>query len=160
VPIHYNHLNTGRPQQNFGQMWTSGYLDQPSTPAYPFGFGLSYTKFSYSKISMSKSAYKKGEAVDVTVTVTNTGDVAGEEVVQLYIRDMSADISRPVKELKGFQKIRLEKGQSKIVSFRLSEKDLSYWNRELQFKADPGTFKVFVGGNSRDVQEATFELTF
>jgi beta-glucosidase len=158
VPIHYNHLNTGRPQQNFGQMWTSGYLDQPSTPAYPFGFGLSYTKFSYSKISMSKSVYKKGETVDVTVTVTNTGDVAGEEVVQLYIRDMSADISRPVKELKGFQKIRLEKGQSKIVSFRLSEKDLSYWNRDLKFKADSGTFKVFVGGNSRDVQEASFEL--
>ncbi|MFM8371500.1 MAG: beta-glucosidase BglX [Bacteroidota bacterium] len=158
VPIHYNHLNTGRPQQNFGQMWTSGYLDQPSTPAYPFGFGLSYTKFSYSKISMSKSVYKRGETVDVTVTVTNTGDVAGEEVVQLYIRDMSADISRPVKELKGFQKIRLEKGQSKIVSFRLSEKDLSYWNRDLTFKADPGTFKVFVGGNSRDVQEASFEL--
>jgi len=158
VPIHYNHLNTGRPQQNFGQMWTSGYLDQPSTPAYPFGFGLSYTKFSYSKISMSKSVYKRGETVDVTVTVTNTGDVAGEEVVQLYIRDMSADISRPVKELKGFQKIRLEKGQSKIVSFRLSEKDLSYWNRDLKFKADPGTFKVFVGGNSRDVQEASFEL--
>ncbi len=158
VPIHYNHLNTGRPQQNFGQMWTSGYLDQPSTPAYPFGFGLSYTKFSYSKISMSKSAYKRGETVDVSVTVTNTGDVAGEEVVQLYIRDMSADISRPVKELKGFQKIRLEKGQSKIVSFRLSEKDLSYWNRDLKFKADPGTFKVFVGGNSRDVQEMSFEL--
>ena len=158
VPIHYNHLNTGRPQQNFGQMWTSGYLDQPSTPAYPFGFGLSYTKFSYSKISMSKSVYKRGETVDVTVTVTNTGDVAGEEVVQLYIRDMSADISRPVKELKGFQKIRLDKGQSKIVSFRLSEKDLSYWNRDLKFKADPGTFKVFVGGNSRDVQEASFEL--
>lgn len=158
VPIHYNHLNTGRPQQNFGQMWTSGYLDQPSTPAYPFGFGLSYTKFSYSKISMSKSAYNRGETVDVSVTVTNTGDVAGEEVVQLYIRDMSADISRPVKELKGFQKIRLEKGQSKIVSFRLSEKDLSYWNRDLKFKADPGTFKVFVGGNSRDVQEMSFEL--
>ena len=158
VPIHYNHLNTGRPQQNFGQMWTSGYLDQPSTPAYPFGFGLSYTKFSYSKISMSKSAYKIGETVDVSVTVTNTGDVAGEEVVQLYIRDMSADISRPVKELKGFQKIRLEKGQSKIVSFRLSEKDLSYWNRDLKFKADAGTFKVFVGGNSRDVQEMSFEL--
>ena len=158
VPIHYNHLNTGRPQQNFGQMWTSGYLDQPSTPAYPFGFGLSYTKFSYSKISMSKSAYKRGETVDVTVTVTNTGDVAGEEVVQLYIRDMSADISRPVKELKGFQKIRLDKGQSKIVSFRLSEKDLSYWNRDLKFKADSGTFKVFVGGNSRDVQEMSFEL--
>lgn len=158
VPIHYNHLNTGRPQQNFGQMWTSGYLDQPSTPAYPFGFGLSYTKFSYSKISMSKSAYKRGETVDVSVTVTNTGDVAGEEVVQLYIRDMSADISRPVKELKGFQKIRLEKGQSKIVSFRLNEKDLSYWNRDLKFKADPGTLKVFVGGNSRDVQEMSFEL--
>lgn len=158
VPIHYNHHNTGRPQQNFGQMWTSGYLDSPATPAYPFGYGLSYTKFSYSNVTVSKPAYKIGETVEVTVTVTNTGDVAGEEVVQLYIRDLFADIARPVKELKGFQKVKLEKGQSKTLTFKLTEKDLSYWNNELKFKADPGSFKVFVGGNSRDVKEAGFEL--
>lgn len=159
VPIHYNHLNTGRPQQSFGQMWTSGYLDLPATPAYPFGFGLSYSKFNYSDISLSKSTYKMGEPVDVTVTVTNTGDVAGEEVVQLYIQDIAADIARPVKELKGFKKIKIEPGQSQKVVFQLTQKDLSYWNNELKFKADPGAFKVYVGGNSRDVKEAGFQLT-
>jgi beta-glucosidase len=158
VPTHYNQLNTGRPQQSTGQMWTSGYLDSPVTPAYPFGYGLSYTKFSYSNVTMSKSQYKLGETVDVSVTVTNTGDVEGEEVVQLYIRDIAADIARPVKELKGFEKVKLAKGQSRTVSFRLTPKDLSYWNNEKQFKADPGFFRVFVGGNSRDVKEAGFEL--
>jgi beta-glucosidase len=158
VPLHYNHLNTGRPQQTTGQMWTSGYLDSPATPAYPFGYGLSYTTFSYSNISMTKSQYKMGESVDVSVTVTNTGDLAGEEVVQLYIQDISADISRPVKELKGFQKVMLAKGERRTISFRLTEKDLSYWNNELKFKADAGNFKVYVGGNSRDVKEAGFEL--
>ena len=99
-----------------------------------------------------------GESVDVSVTVTNTGDLAGEEVVQLYIQDISADISRPVKELKGFQKVMLAKGERRTISFRLTEKDLSYWNNELKFKADAGNFKVYVGGNSRDVKEAGFEL--
>ncbi len=158
VPIHYNQLNTGRPQQSTGQMWTSGYLDSPVSPAYPFGYGLSYTTFSYSGVSLNKTQFKMGEPVEVSVTVTNTGDVEGEEVVQLYIRDLAADIARPIKELKGFQKIKLAKGEKRTVNFRLTEKDLSYWNSELKFKADPGNFKVFVGGNSRDVKEAGFEL--
>ncbi|MBC7773793.1 MAG: beta-glucosidase BglX [Phycisphaerae bacterium] len=158
VPIYYNQLNTGRPQQQQGQMWTSGYLDSPTSPAYPFGFGLSYTKYSYSDLKISKSQYKMGETVEVSVTVTNVGDQAGEEIVQCYTRDLAADIARPVKELKGFEKIKLAAGESRVVTFRLSEKDLSYWNNELKWKADPGKFKVFVGGNSRDVKEGEFEL--
>ncbi len=158
VPIYYNQLNTGRPQQQQGQMWTSGYLDSPTSPAYPFGFGLSYTKYSYSDLKLSKSQYKMGETVEVSVTVTNVGDQAGEEVVQCYTHDLAADIARPVKELKGFEKIKLNAGESRMVTFRLLEKDLSYWNNELKWKADPGKFKVFVGGDSRDVKEGEFEL--
>lgn len=158
VPIYYNHLNTGRPQQQYGQLWTSGYLDVPTTPAYPFGFGLSYTSFSYSDLKLSKSQYKMGETVEATLTLTNTGSRVGEEVVQCYTRDLAADLARPVKELKAFQKIKLNPGESRVVTFRLSEKDLSYWNHELKWKADPGKFQVFVGGNSIEVKEAVFEL--
>jgi len=158
VPIYYNHLNTGRPQQQYGQLWTSGYLDAPTTPAYPFGFGLSYTSFSYSDLKLTKSQYKMGETVEATLTLTNTGSRVGEEVVQCYTRDLAADIARPVKELKAFQKIKLNPGESRVVTFRLSEKDLSYWNHELKWKADPGKFQVFVGGNSNEVKEAVFEL--
>lgn len=158
VPIYYNHLSTGRPQQYPGEVWTSGYLDAPTTPAYPFGFGLSYTTFSYSNLKLAKSQYKMGETVEVSITVTNTGGLAGEEVVQCYTRDLTADISRPVKELKAFEKIKLNAGESRVVNFRLTEKDLSYWNHELKWKADPGKFKVFVGGSSVDVKEGEFEL--
>ncbi len=158
VPIYYNALSTGRPQKQQGQMWTSGYLDLTPSPAYPFGHGLSYTTFGYSDLKLSKSSIKSGETLEVSVTVTNTGKVPGEEVVQLYIHDPAADIARPVKELKGFEKIKLDTYASQTVTFKLTEKDLSYWNNELKFKADPGKFKVFVGGNSRDVKEAEFEL--
>lgn len=158
VPLYYNHLNTGRPQQQQGQMWTSGYLDSPVTPAYPFGFGLSYSQFNYSNMKLTKPQYKMSETIEVSITVTNSSKVAGEEVVQLYIRDISADIARPVKELKGFEKVNIGAGESRVVTFRLTEKDLSYWNNEAKFKADPGKFKVFIGGNSRDVNELDFEL--
>lgn len=158
VPMHYNQLNTGRPQEKQGTMWTSGYLDSPVTPAYPFGFGLSYTSFSYSDVSLNKQQLKFGETLEVSVTVTNTGDVAGEEVVQLYIHDIAADIARPVKELKGFEKVKLAKGERRTVTLKLTDKDLAYWNNTPEFKADPGRFEVFVGGNSRDVKSAAFEL--
>ncbi len=158
VPMHYNQLNTGRPQEQQGTMWTSGYLDSPVTPAYPFGFGLSYASFSYSDVSLNKQQLKFGETLEVSVTVTNTGDVAGEEVVQLYIHDIAADIARPVKELKGFEKVKLAKGERRTVTLKLTDKDLAYWNNTPEFKADPGRFEVFVGGNSRDVKSAAFEL--
>ncbi|MBN8680826.1 MAG: beta-glucosidase BglX [Chitinophagales bacterium] len=158
VPVYYNQLNTGRPQTQQGQMWTSGYLDAPVTPAYPFGYGLSYSNFSYSNMKIGKTQYKMGEVVEVSITVTNTSNATGEEVVQCYIRDIAADIARPIKELKGFEKIKIGPGESRVVTFRLTEKDLSYWNHEARSKADPGKFKVFIGGNSRDVKELDFEL--
>lgn len=158
VPLYYNHLSTGRPQTQMGQMWSSGYLDSPVTPAWPFGFGLSYTTFRYSELRLSKPAIGMNETLEVSITVSNTGGRAGDEVVQLYIRDLSADISRPVKELKGFEKVHLEPGTSKTVTFKLNKTDLSYWNQDGKFKADPGKFKVFVGGNSADVKEAEFEM--
>ncbi|MDX2280010.1 MAG: beta-glucosidase BglX [Saprospiraceae bacterium] len=158
IPLYYNHLKTGRPQENFGTMWTSGYLDLPSTPAYPFGFGLSYTKFAYSDIRLSKSLISLTETLEVSVDVTNTGGVAGDEVVQLYLNDPAADIARPVQELKGFEKVNLAAGATKTVTFKLTAADLSYWNQNSKRKADPGKFTVFVGGNARDVKSAGFEL--
>ncbi|MCK6693183.1 MAG: beta-glucosidase BglX [Thermoanaerobaculia bacterium] len=158
IPMYYNHLGTARPQTRLGEIWTSGYLDLPNTPAYPFGYGLSYTTFSYSDLKLNKSVINKSETLEASITVTNTGKVAGEEVVQCYIRDLFADISRPVKELKGFEKIKLAPGESRTVTFKLKEKDLGYWNHQSKFKADAGKFKVFVGGNSSEVKEAEFEL--
>ncbi|MFN8302966.1 MAG: beta-glucosidase BglX [Saprospiraceae bacterium] len=158
VPLYYNHLSTGRPQTHMGQMWSSGYLDSPVTPAWPFGFGLSYTTFRYSDLRLSKPAIGMNETLEVSVTVSNTGGRAGDEVVQLYTRDLSADIARPLKELKGFEKVHLEPGTSKTVTFKLNKTDLSYWNQDGKFKADPGKFKVFVGGSSEEVKEAEFEL--
>lgn len=158
VPNYYNHLNTGRPKSRMGEPFKSGYLDSPTAPAYPFGFGLSYTTYTYSDLKLSKSQYKMGETVEVSIKVTNTGERAGEEIVQCYTRDITADIARPVKELKGFEKIKLNAGESRVVTFRLTEQDLSYWNNELKWKADPGQFKVFVGGSSVDVKEGDFEL--
>ncbi|MBK8425165.1 MAG: beta-glucosidase BglX [Lewinellaceae bacterium] len=158
VPIYYNALNTGRPIEREDKVWASRYLDSPNSPAYPFGFGLSYTTFMYDAPKVNKAKIKLGETVEVSVTVTNTGKVAGSETVQCYIRDLVADISRPVKELKGFEKIRLAPGEKRTVVFKLTENELAYWNADAKRKADPGKFKVFTGGNSRDVQEVEFEL--
>lgn len=158
IPIYYNALNTGRPQSYYRQLWTSGYLDVPATPLYPFGFGLSYTTFSYSNLTINKPALRMDETLTASITVTNTGRLAGDEVVQCYIRDLSADIARPLKELKGFEKIRLAPGAARTVTFNLTKEDLAYWNADLKRKADPGRFKVYIGGNSQEVKEADFEL--
>jgi beta-glucosidase len=159
VPIFYNHLNTGRP--NAGdpfQKFRSNYLDVENSPLFPFGYGLSYTSFSYGDIKLSSSSMNNSGNITATIKVTNNGNYDGEEVVQLYIRDMVASISRPVKELKGFQKIMLKKGESKEVSFRLTVNDLKFYNSDLKWVAEPGDFKLFIGGNSRDVKEASFKL--
>lgn len=159
VPIYYNHKNTGRPalgDQN--DKYKSSYLDVPNAPLYPFGFGLSYTTFAYDKPELSTATVHAGQPLDVTVTVRNTGPYDGEEVVQLYLRDLVGSISRPVKELKGFQKVWLQKGESKRLTFCLTPDDLKFYNDALAWAAEPGAFQVFVGGNSRDGQMAAFTL--
>lgn len=159
IPVYHSMLNTGRPynHEEFSK-FKSNYLDIPNEPLYPFGFGLSYSAFGYSDLKLSAAKLKAGEKITATVTVTNSGSRAGAEVVQLYIRDEVGSISRPVKELKGFQKVSLNAGESKTVTFTISVDDLKFYNSDLRFVAEPGGFKVFVGGNSRDVKEAGFEL--
>jgi beta-glucosidase len=161
IPIYYNHKNTGRPLAD-GQWFSkfrSNYLDVPNEPLYPFGYGLSYTKFTYSDISLSKNTMKPGENIEVKVKVSNTGKYDGKEVVQLYIRDMVGTTTRPVKELKKFEKVMIKKGETREITFKITEEDLKFYNYNLNFVAEPGDFKVFVGGNSRDVKEASFSLT-
>ncbi|MEJ7913880.1 MAG: glycoside hydrolase family 3 C-terminal domain-containing protein, partial [Chitinophagaceae bacterium] len=160
VPLFYNHKNTGRPlgAGKWFEKFRSNYLDVSNDPLYPFGFGLSYTTFNYSEITLSSSGLSISGSIAATVTVTNTGEADGEEVVQLYIRDLFGSVTRPVKELKGFQKIYLKKGESKKVVFNLTATDLKFYNADLKFVAQKGDFKLFIGGNSRDVKEANFKL--
>lgn len=159
IPIYYNHFNTGRPAFNDSdKFYRSAYTDISIFPKYSFGFGLSYTSFSYSDIKLSAASLNTTGKIKATVTVTNTGDYDGEEVVQLYLRDLVGSIVRPVKELKGFQKIMFKKGESREVSFTIGVEDLKFYNSDLKFVAEPGDFKLFMGGNSRDVKEAGFKL--
>ena len=157
IPIFYSMKNTGRPF-NADDKYTSKYLDAPNTPLYPFGYGLSYTTFTYSDLRLDKKSIGFSETVKVTVTVTNTGKLAGDEVVQLYTRDLVGSVTRPVKELKGFKKITLQPGESQQVTFIISSDDLKFYTQDMSFKAEPGAFRVFVGGSSVDVLEAGFEL--
>ncbi|MBD0285517.1 MAG: glycoside hydrolase family 3 C-terminal domain-containing protein, partial [Flavisolibacter sp.] len=157
IPIYYNHKNTGRPFDE-NQKYTSKYLDVPNTPLYPFGHGLSYTTFSYSGVQLSKTLMQPGDAITASTTVTNNGNYDGEETVQLYIQDVVGSTTRPVKELKGFQKIFLRKGESKQVSFTIRENDLKFYNNDLKWVSEPGVFNVFIGTSSADVNKATFSL--
>ena len=154
VPLFYNHKNTGRPLPDgqWFQKFRSNYLDVSNDPLYPFGYGLSYTTFSYSDIKLSSTSLKGNQTLTASVTVTNTGKYDGKEVVQLYIRDMVGSVTRPVKELKGFQKIELKAGESKTVSFSISSNDLKFYNYDLKYDWEPGEFKIMIGGNSRDVK--------
>jgi beta-glucosidase len=159
IPIYYNHFNTGRPAtSDSDRFYRSAYIDLSIYPRYDFGYGLSYTSFSYSDILLNKTALKANETLTATVTVANTGQYDGEEVVQLYIRDLVGSMIRPVKELKGFQKIKLKAGESKHVAFTISVNDLKFYNNEFKYIAEPGDFKIFIGGSSRDVKEAAFKL--
>ena len=159
IPIYYNHKNTGRPFDGTGwPKFKSNYLDVSNEPLYPFGFGLSYTQFSYSEISLSSKSFRPTGKLEVRVTVTNTGNFDGEETVQLYTRDLVGSIARPVKELKGFQKVFLKKGESKEITFSITADDLRFYNTDLKYVYEPGDFKVFVGGNSHQVKEAAFTL--
>jgi len=160
VPIFYNHKNTGRPlaEGQWFQKFRSNYLDVSNEPLYPFGYGLSYTTFSYSDLKLDKQKISADNTLTVSVKLTNTGKYDGSEVVQLYIRDMVGSITRPVKELKGFQKVFLKAGESKTLTFTITREDLAFYNSDLKFIAEPGDFIVFVGTNSEDLLEASFEL--
>jgi beta-glucosidase len=157
-PIYYNFHNTGRPTNSEGNVFWSHYTDVEKTPQFPFGFGLSYTTFEYKNLKLDKATYAKGEKVNVSVELTNNGNFDGKEVVQLYIRDVSASLSRPVKELKGFELVDLKKGESKTIRFTLTENELGFFDNDGNYVVEPGTFKVFVGTNSDDVKETEFEL--
>lgn len=160
VPLYYSHKNTGRPlaDEKWFFRFRSNYLDVSNEPLYPFGYGLSYTTFDYSNFKLSSSTLKPGQKLTAYVTITNTGKVAGEEIVQLYTRDLVGTSTRPVKELKGFQKIMLQPGESKVVTFNITEEDLKFYNSDLKFVAEAGDFKAFVGPNVRDVKEVDFKL--
>ncbi|SDE55241.1 beta-glucosidase [Mucilaginibacter pineti] len=157
IPIYYNAKNTGRPADPANK-YSSKYLDSPVDPLYPFGYGLSYTTFSYSRPTLDKTTMKVADKLNISVTVSNTGNYDGEEVVQLYIRDLVGSVTRPVKQLRGFQKIFLKKGESKELKFVLTNNDLKFYDINMKYTSEPGDFKVFVGPNSRDVQEANFKL--
>lgn len=160
IPLFYNHKNTGRPLQEgrWFEKFRSNYLDVSNEPLYPFGYGLSYTTFAYSDIHLSSTEMSADGELTATVTVTNTGIRDGAEVVQLYIRDLVGSVTRPVKELKGFEKIFLKAGESRKVSFSITPELLKFYNYDLQFVCEPGDFDVMIGGNSRDVKKARFLL--
>lgn len=159
IPLYYNHKNTGRPLLGEGfEKFRSNYLDIPNTPLYPFGYGLSYTTFSYGPLTLSADRMTADGSVVASVEVTNTGDLDGAEVVQLYIRDLVGSTTRPVQELKGFEKVMLRAGETKRVEFRINEPMLRFYNHALEFVSEPGTFDVMVGGSSDNVQHATFTL--
>lgn len=157
LPIFYSTKNTGRPF-NASDSYTSKYLDISNEPLFPFGFGLSYTSFEYSNLKLSKQSIKYLESLTVTFTLKNTGKYDGEEVVQLYIRDLVGSVTRPIKELKGFKKVFLKSGEQKELSFSITENDLKFYDANMKFLTEPGKFKVFVGGNSVELIEAEFEL--
>lgn len=161
VPIFYNHKNTGRPlgDGRWFSKFRSNYLDVSNDPLYPFGFGLSYTTFSYGEIKLSSQSLKGNQLLTASVTVTNTGNKKGKEVVQLYIRDVVGSSTRPVKELKGFEKVELNAGESKTVSFRITPEDLKFYNYDLKYDWESGEFIIMVGGNSRDVKSAKINWT-
>ncbi len=156
VPIYYAHKNTGRPlaEGKWFEKFRSNYLDVSNEPVYPFGYGLSYTSFSYSDIKLSSTSLKGNQTLTATVSVTNTGSYDGKEVVQLYIRDVVGSVTRPVKELKGFQKIAIKAGETKTVSFSISPNDLKFYNYDLKYDWEAGDFEIMIGTNSKDVKKA------
>ncbi len=156
-PLYYAHKNTGRPGPDSSVTW-SHYTDVPNDALYPFGFGLSYTSLACSEPRLSATEIGRDGQLRVSVTVTNAGARAGAEIVQLYVRDLVGSVTRPVKELKGFQRVELAPGQAQEVTFTITASDLAFYTARGQWEAEPGTFTVFVGGNSRDVKEASFTL--
>jgi beta-glucosidase len=172
IPIYYSHKNTGRPvteppeliddipvgAKQFSLGNTCYYLDAGAQPLFPFGFGLSYTTFNYSDLKLSSEKIRKGEELTISCNLSNTGGYEGTEIIQLYTRDLVGSLTRPIKELKGFQRITLKPGENKTITFTLSTDDLSFWNAEMKKVAEPGEFKLWVGGNSDSGLEANFTM--
>jgi beta-glucosidase len=159
IPIYYNHFSTGRPSINEDKIYKSAYIDLQNSPKFPFGFGLSYTTFGYSNLKLSKTAMKNSETIEVLATITNTGKRAGEEVVQLYLQDKFGSVVRPIIELKDFQKIKLEAGESKNIKFVIDKEKLSFYNKDLNWIAEPGEFELMIGASSADIKlRSSFEL--
>jgi beta-glucosidase len=157
IPIYYNNKTTGRPQVA-NEKWCSHYLDNPNTPLYPFGYGLSYTTFEYTALQLNKAKISGNDSIIASIHIKNTGKYAGEEIVQMYIRDIKGSVTRPVKELKGFQRIYLAKGEEKTIQFTLHVKDLKFYNSKMEYIAEPGEFKLFIGKSSDVVLESSFDL--
>ena len=160
VPLFYNSKNTGRPinPENPYEKYRSNYLDAPNSPLYPFGYGLSYTTFSYSDIKLDRDTINTGQSLVASVDITNTGDRDGEEVAQMYIHDVVGNVTRPVKELRGFKKVMIRKGATLTVSFTVSPGDLKYYHQDLIYSSDPGEFELFIGTNSAQTGKTTFIL--
>ncbi len=159
IPVYYNHKNTGRPGRS-DLRFTSKYIDIPIEPLFPFGYGLSYTSFFYTDLELSNDTLRMNDTLKISIQITNTGNYDSEEVIQLYIRDHVGSITRPVKELKGFQKIRLAIGESKVVTFTLTSEQLAFYDIHMQYKAEPGDFTVMVGPNSAEYLEEDFKLVW
>lgn len=160
IPIYYNHFNTGRPAPNeTATNYVSAYTDLKNSPKFPFGYGLSYTTFAYSDLKLSKNKMKNTDKIEVSVSITNTGKYAGEEVVQLYLRDKVGSVVRPIKELKGFEKIKLNVGETKTVKFVIDNQKLSFYNQKLEYKSEAGEFDLMIGSSSEDIRlRDSFEL--
>ena len=158
VPISYNHYSTGRFTNKDNNVFWSHYSDVEKTPLYPFGYGLSYTTFKYSNLKINKKSFPKGEKIEVSVDLKNTGKVTGKEVAQLYLQDEFASVVRPVKELKGFEMIELKAGETKTITFTLTDAELGFYNNQNEFVVEPGTFKIMVGGNSDAKLSENFEV--
>lgn len=158
IPVYYNHKNTGRPMVGNNKTYVSAFLDIPNEPVFPFGYGLSYTTFSYSDIKLSSPTIGMNDTLTLSVDVKNTGKYDGEEVLQLYVRDLVGSVTRPVKELKGFKKLMFKAGETRTVNFKLTAADLAFFTKDMTFKAEPGDFKVFVGTSSAECKEAGFTL--
>ncbi|MDR3652908.1 MAG: beta-glucosidase BglX [Paludibacter sp.] len=161
IPIYYNHKNTGRPlkEGEWFKKYRSNYLDVSNDPLYPFGYGLSYTTFNYDNFRLNKTQLSGNETLKASVTLSNTGKYDGAEVVQLYIRDVVGSITRPVKELKGFQKVFLKVGESKTITFDITPEDLKFYNNDLKYDWESGDFEIKIGGNSKDLKTATINWT-
>lgn len=160
VPLHYNEFNTGRPVKTsiHNSRFTSRYIDVENTPLYPFGYGLSYTKFAYGDIKISSDKLTNNSTITASIKVKNVGDIAGYETVQLYIQDIKGSVVRPVKELKGFKKVKLESGEEQDIEFVINEEMLRFYTSSMEFKSEEGRFKLYIGSNSDELQEAEFEL--